>query len=83
MERLKFESGCHAAIILQLPGKGKGKRQKAKGKKKGKKTASSGILLLNFFLPRAAAPAVLWLLLAISYFSLNIALREGNTYLFD
>jgi len=24
MERLKFESGCHAGIILQLPAKRKG-----------------------------------------------------------
>lgn len=27
MERLEFESGCHAAIILQLPAKGKDSQQ--------------------------------------------------------
>ena len=64
MERLKFESGCHAAIILQLPAKGKGDYrefdepfsgagttgQKAKGKrqKKGKGLKVQKFLLLIF-----------------------------------
>ncbi len=83
MERLEFESGCHAAIILQLPAGAKGKRKKEKGKKKVKRLEAQNFLLLTFYLPRAAAPAVLGPLLASSYFPMNIALRESKTYLLD
>src|SRR5208337_359604 len=86
-------------LTNRIPGLGRqGKRQKAKGKKKGKGLKVQEFLLLTFYLLRAAvphwifaevskwgtaAPAVLRLLLAISYFPLNIALRESKTYLFD
>ncbi|MGO9175738.1 MAG: hypothetical protein ACLQED_06300 [Desulfobaccales bacterium] len=77
---------------------GKRQKAKGKRQKKGKGLKVQEFLFLTFYLQRAAvppwifaevskggtaAPAVLRLLLAISYFSLNIALREIKTYLFN